>query len=172
MCVWYQHVCVQCLRCRGSFVRLLVFRFFFLFFLLAGASRSAIQAFKKLLHVWECDCVCVCVYPIERVCLHVWACVCIHNVSWQTPVCKFSGIRYVPLSFLREPHSTDYELCTVLFSYDCMKQSHCTQYENMFTDRVDSDLKSIFLFCFCLNPNIIPNSSILYTALPARWRCP
>jgi len=94
------------------------------------------------------------------------------NVSWQTPVCKFSGIRYVPLSFLREPHSTDYELCTVLFSYDFIKQSHCTQYENMFTDRVDSDLKSIFLFCFCLNPNIIPNSSILYTALPARWRCP
>jgi len=45
----------------------------------------------------------------------------ITNDSWQPPVCKFSGIRYVRLSFLREPHSTDYELWTVLFSYDFYK---------------------------------------------------
>lgn len=75
--------CVCAMSSVPRLVRLLVFRFFFLFFLLAGASRSAIQAFKKLLHVWECDCVCVCVYPIERVCLHVWACVCIHSFVKQ-----------------------------------------------------------------------------------------
>ena len=59
----------------------------------------------------------------------------------------------MPLSFLREPHSTDYELCTVLFSYDCMKQSHCTQYKNMYIENRLRFQKSIFLCCFCLNPN-------------------
>jgi len=77
--------CVCAMSSVPRLVRLLVFRFFFLFFLLAGASRSAIQAFKKItacVGVWLCVCVCVShrtsLFTFVSVCVYTFVCKTIH----------------------------------------------------------------------------------------------
>lgn len=90
ICNQHCYVCMvsACVCAMSSVPRLVRSSLGLSFFLSLFSSRGSltvrhpsIQKITACVGVWLC--VCVCVYPIERVCLHVWACVCIHSFVKQ-----------------------------------------------------------------------------------------